>query len=64
MRAERAAISARLMPLSLILRRPLETVVSKDEALAQAAAFKRRGEEYRHDSAPGENQARFVQAVT
>jgi hypothetical protein len=31
-----AAISAAKLPLSLILRRPLEAVVSKDEAFAQA----------------------------
>ncbi|PJG55432.1 hypothetical protein CVM73_10280 [Bradyrhizobium forestalis] len=36
MRAEyAAAASAGPMPISLILRRPLEAVVSKDEALAQ-----------------------------
>ena len=37
MRAECAAAISK-MPLSLILRRPLEAVVSKDEARAQAPA--------------------------
>jgi len=35
-----AAISTGKKPLSLILRRPLEAVVSKDEACAQAPAKK------------------------